>query len=158
MQDDSIKRRSFLQTCCTSALGLGLPLATFSLSSCSGIHFATGTVENGALRIDRSEFTEQREGVDHNRPYVLIQTESSPFPICVHRQGKDADGQDKFSAALLSCTHNVCELNVSGQMLICPCHGSEFTLDGTVVRGPANENLVTFKTRVDHGNIWISKN
>jgi Rieske Fe-S protein len=150
MEDRTIARRNFIRTCCNAAVGV--PLAATVLSSCSGTHFATATIEQGRMRVALSEFSEQKEGANHKRQFVLVQTEASEFPICVHRQG---EGQ--FSAALLSCTHNVCELNVTGPLFVCPCHGSEFTLDGAVVKGPAEENLTTFKTTVDDGFVWVEQ-
>ena len=39
------------------------------------------------------------------------------------------------------CTHKTCLLEPSGRGLTCPCHGSRFELDGTVVKGPATRPL-----------------
>ena len=43
------------------------------------------------------------------------------------------------------CTHMGCLLNLNkdSKKLICPCHGSEFSLNGTVLEGPAHKNLDT---------------
>jgi cytochrome b6-f complex iron-sulfur subunit len=60
-----------------------------------------------------------------------------------------------YTASLLKCTHNGCELNVGGGIYTCPCHGSEFTSTGKVLQGPANEDLKIFKTETDHENIYI---
>jgi len=42
-----------------------------------------------------------------------------------------------------TCTHNGClvKYNKSTGKLICPCHNSEFKLNGEVIRGPATKNL-----------------
>jgi len=41
------------------------------------------------------------------------------------------------------CTHMGCLLNLNKntKKLECPCHGSEFSLNGTVLEGPARTNL-----------------
>jgi len=41
------------------------------------------------------------------------------------------------------CSHMGCILNLNKdtKKLMCPCHGSEFGLDGTVLEGPARTNL-----------------
>jgi len=41
------------------------------------------------------------------------------------------------------CTHLGCTVTIAedGSSLVCPCHGSEFELDGTVRRGPAKHPL-----------------
>ncbi|KUI19434.1 (2Fe-2S)-binding protein [Mycobacterium lehmannii] len=44
-----------------------------------------------------------------------------------------------FSA---TCTHAGCTVrDVAGGTINCPCHGSKFTLDGTVANGPATRPL-----------------
>ena len=50
------------------------------------------------------------------------------------------------------CTHAGCEVNYSsGAMnLLCPCHGSLFSLSGTVLRGPAIAPLKSYVTTFDH--------
>lgn len=39
------------------------------------------------------------------------------------------------------CTHQGCLVDVDGAELACPCHGSRFALDGSVVQGPASRPL-----------------
>jgi len=48
------------------------------------------------------------------------------------------------------CTHLGCTLNkLENEELHCPCHGSVFTTDGRVVRGPAAENLKELSFQVN---------
>ena len=49
------------------------------------------------------------------------------------------------------CTHAGCEVNytASAMNLLCPCHGSLFSLTGAVVRGPALRPLQTYATTFD---------
>lgn len=46
-----------------------------------------------------------------------------------------------FRGFAARCTHAGCALAVTNGGIECPCHGSKFTLDGTVARGPATEPL-----------------
>jgi cytochrome b6-f complex iron-sulfur subunit len=40
------------------------------------------------------------------------------------------------------CTHLGCIINqTENDRLVCPCHGSEYDLEGNVVKGPAYQNL-----------------
>lgn len=49
-----------------------------------------------------------------------------------------------FKGFRARCTHAGCALSkVEDGQAVCPCHGSRFTLDGAVARGPATEPLVT---------------
>lgn len=45
-----------------------------------------------------------------------------------------------------SCTHLEClfSWDTQKQLFICPCHGSEFSKDGTVLKGPATRDLDRF--------------
>ncbi len=39
------------------------------------------------------------------------------------------------------CTHLGCKPIWNGKIFHCPCHGSEFTMEGDVIRGPATRHL-----------------
>jgi len=46
------------------------------------------------------------------------------------------------------CTHAGCTVGYSsnGPKLLCPCHGSQYMLDGSVIQGPAVASLTKFNT------------
>lgn len=45
-----------------------------------------------------------------------------------------------------TCPHAGCNVNYDNtqQKFVCPCHGAKFDLDGTVLRGPATDNLAPY--------------
>ena len=49
------------------------------------------------------------------------------------------------------CTHAACSMNFlpDRQLLDCPCHGSQFAEDGSVVRGPARRPLKVYAATLD---------
>lgn len=55
------------------------------------------------------------------------------------------------------CTHMGCQTdwNASGQSWDCPCHGSRFNSDGSVLRGPAAEPLPTLAHHIENDGIVI---
>jgi cytochrome b6-f complex iron-sulfur subunit len=56
--------------------------------------------------------------------------------------------QDTFTAVTALCTHEACTITgISGQIYVCPCHGSQFSATGGVVKGPAASPLRQFSTR-----------
>lgn len=57
--------------------------------------------------------------------------------------------QTQFSAVNLICTHKGCTVEIEGNKFVCPCHGSEYTLEGKVTEGPAKKNLKTYKAVYD---------
>lgn len=57
-------------------------------------------------------------------------------------------GGNTFSALSRTCPHANCLVNydAAAQKLPCPCHGSKFDLNGTVLNGPATKSLVKYNT------------
>lgn len=144
-----MQRRKFLKACCYSAIGI--PIGATLLQSCGAIYYAASIREADKLIVAHSEFTRVKKNTTVNRDFVLLRTDDMGFPICLYR----TNDADTFIASLLKCTHNGCELNVGGAIYSCPCHGSEFSTTGKVLQGPADRDLKTFKTEVDHENIYI---
>lgn len=59
------------------------------------------------------------------------------------------------------CTHRGCLLH-EGRLnedasVTCPCHGSTFRLDGSIVKGPATSPQPSFATRVRNGKVEIRR-
>ncbi len=57
--------------------------------------------------------------------------------------------ETEFLAIRTICSHKGCDVELEADKFVCPCHGSEYTLDGKVTQGPAKENLKTFETIFD---------
>lgn len=57
---------------------------------------------------------------------------------------------DSINAIYKVCTHLGCLYgwNSNGKIFACPCHGSQFQLDGTWIAGPAPRNLDRFKMQI----------
>jgi Rieske Fe-S protein len=52
------------------------------------------------------------------------------------------------------CTHAGCKVNkITDGKIVCPCHNSQFNLDGTVAKGPANKPLESKAVTVQGGSI-----
>lgn len=59
-----------------------------------------------------------------------------------------------FSAV---CTHQGCLVNeVQDGLILCPCHGSSFNLDGTVAGGPAPSPLAARQITVENNGIVLA--
>lgn len=63
-----------------------------------------------------------------------------------------------FKAFSAICTHQGCPVNqVAGGQIICPCHGSQFSItDGSPVAGPAQSPLASKKVTVKGDQISVS--
>ncbi len=58
------------------------------------------------------------------------------------------------------CTHLGCLPKWQEDRFACPCHGSQYTLDGNWIKGPAPRGLDLFKTTVtfDDGTSLVTEN
>jgi cytochrome b6-f complex iron-sulfur subunit len=97
---------------------------------------------DGYIRVSLSSFEEGNS--------LLLNVEGIDAPIFLFR-----NSDTNFTAVLMVCTHKGCHLNKSGPLLVCPCHGSEFDRKGNVLSGPADENLLMYKTSLESDNILI---
>lgn len=59
------------------------------------------------------------------------------------RVGAYRDENGKLHLVDITCTHLGCELswNAAEKTWDCPCHGSRFSYDGTIIEGPAVHHL-----------------
>jgi len=56
-------------------------------------------------------------------------------------------GAASFLGLSTICTHQGCDAAVTTSNIIeCPCHGSQFSNDGSVIRGPAATSLAQLAT------------
>ena len=63
----------------------------------------------------------------------------------------------KVTAISPSCPHLGCGVHWDSDkdLFICPCHDSEFALDGQVLSGPSPRALDRFDARVEGDRIWL---
>jgi Rieske Fe-S protein len=110
-----------------------LVLIGSGLCGCAAMASYQGRLEQGRVRVPLAElpasFSEQG--------YVLVQAEGLADPILLRRT---AEGE--FRALSARCTHLGCQVRPARGGLICPCHGSSFSWEGEVLRGPAPRALL----------------
>ncbi len=60
-----------------------------------------------------------------------------------------------YKAVSLVCPHLGCLVEAKKDGFICPCHGSEFNLDGTLRKGPADQPLTPLQLEITEDGHWI---
>jgi Rieske Fe-S protein len=140
-------RRKFIKTSCVSCLSASL-LSSALFSACSPTQYITGTLEKDGLVISKDQFKVGNKGSYNS--FVVVRNENLLFPICIYRFS-----DEDYSAIWLKCAHQGAEVNVVGDMLQCPAHGSEYNNRGVVTNGPATSNLRTFPVVVRNNELFI---
>src|ERR1044072_7427179 len=126
-------RKTFIKAGCLACTSISL-LGTI-LESCTTVRYAGGELNENGMLLDLKEF-EAKKG---HRSYVIARHDDLQYPICVYRIN-----ETEYNALLMQCTHQGAELQVSGDQLTCPAHGSEFDKWGKVIQAPASADLRSF--------------
>jgi nitrite reductase/ring-hydroxylating ferredoxin subunit len=66
--------------------------------------------------------------------------------------------EGKIYACNSTCTHKNCAVKKKGEEIVCPCHGSKYSLHGTSTKGPAKGSLFRYGVSVDDkGHIIVNR-
>jgi Rieske Fe-S protein len=141
-----MERKAFIKTCGMACLS-GAVLAAL-MEGCTSSKQVSGTISDSDMIVPVSAF---QNGKDGHKRYVVVDNDKMKYPICVYRFS-----DTEYSALLMRCTHQGAELQVFGDRLECPAHGSEFTSKGLVQNGPADTNLRTFPVTIQNNQLYIS--
>ncbi len=139
-----MERRDFIKQCsviCAGGMGVAL-----LMESCGTIHYAINSAEANKIKVQKSEFIDTKK---NERKFVVIKNEKLQFPIGLYLN------KGIYTALYMQCTHQGCELHANKTLLVCPCHGSEFSTEGKVQSAPAYKDLKQFKVITDNENIYI---
>jgi Rieske Fe-S protein len=61
--------------------------------------------------------------------------------------------EDEAVAFDATCPHQGCTVAPDDEQLSCPCHGSQFELDGSLKKGPAEKGLQSYAVQVVDGQV-----
>jgi Rieske Fe-S protein len=138
-----IERRKFLTSACKACLFAGAGFLISDLTACSpSVKIMRLPITQDSVRFPISAFTTES--------IQLIRPEGWYYDIAVRKKGTD-----QFDALLLECTHQQNKLIAISNGYKCNLHGSQFNLNGQVVKGPAERALRKFTTRLDSDQLVI---
>ncbi len=86
------------------------------------------------------------------RSSLLVQPEGTRDKIIV------VNHEGSLSALSAICTHMGCTVGYNAQTgrMHCPCHGSEYALDGSNLKGPAQRPLKQYAVTMENGQLVIA--
>jgi len=143
-----MERKEFIKVCGGACLGLiGI---SFLTQSCKGTHYVQSSITNNMMPVAKNEFTVLKKDETNFRKYIVVKSDTLDFPIVVYRLNNGS-----YHAMLMRCSHQGIELSVNGDILSCSAHGSEFSKEGAVIQGPADQPLRSFIVSEDEKNIYI---
>ncbi|NJM65444.1 MAG: Rieske (2Fe-2S) protein [Acaryochloris sp. RU_4_1] len=107
----------------------------------------TETSQNGFFKVGNLE--------DLDETGRLLKTLEGDKKVLVVR---DANQSETLYALNPTCTHQGCpvDLGEDSKDIFCPCHGSTYKADGTVIKGPASRPLENYQVKVEGNAIWVN--
>lgn len=130
-------------------LCLAAILPSALLIGCATPGLVKGVISGNSLVIPKSAFVINKKGKEGQRSHVIAYHDELNFPIIVFTQ-------PTFTAFLMQCSHQGAELQVHGDTIVCPAHGSEFDTKGNAIEGPATLPLRAFEVKEEGENIKIT--
>jgi cytochrome b6-f complex iron-sulfur subunit len=137
-----MNRRQFLERLEALSTGAVIATGTLGASGCIGFHYVNTSLVGNQLAIRKTDFGSER--------FVLVDAPGVAMPLFVRRF---EDGT--FTAVSTRCMHRGCQVEPASYRLVCPCHGSEYSDKGEVLKGPTLRALERFPVTVEEDRILI---
>jgi cytochrome b6-f complex iron-sulfur subunit len=128
-----MQRRTFLLACAAA------PFA----GACARMAYVSGRLDAGRIIVERRDVA--------GRDGALVEHPSLAFPLYVREAGAGV-----YTAVLTRCMHRGCAVEPVDGRLVCPCHGSEYTTTGEILKGPTELPLIRCLVQVDDDRLYIS--
>src|SRR5450432_814966 len=138
-----MERRKFLESACRACLLAGAGLLISDLTACNTSSKITQLpISQNTISLPVTSFL--------NDPIQIVRPDGWLYDIAVRKTGTK-----QYEALLMQCTHQQNQLIRGSGAYICTLHGSQFSLDGQVKKGPAELPLTKYSTRIDQGQLII---
>ena len=136
---EALGRRAFLGVCAGA-------LATLSVAGCATVMAQRVASEGGRVTLPFARFPELLTpgGSLVIHPYGMTD------PLFVLRIA-----DRRYAVLSPICTHRGCTVELAGERLRCPCHGSTYDRQGAVLIGPAERALTRLAVTVDDDRLTI---
>lgn len=148
--DRSFSRRQFVKTFALGTVASGVLGSRWTGSLLADVQLET-TAATGNLVLHLSSFTALQSANGSIRLAVnsfipTVPSSATPYyPVLINR-----GSGNQFFALKAQCTHQGCVVPTFGTP--CPCHGSVYAINGTVISGPAPSALTQYPITFDGSN------
>ncbi len=136
-------RRTFIKNTCVACTGTALGINL--LQSCSSVKTVNTTITNNMMAVAKAEFATVTS--------LKVRNLQLPYDILLVKES-----EDNYCALYMQCTHEDNAVYTDGSKINCPSHGSQFSMKGAVIDGPASKALKQFKTEITTNTINIFLN
>ena len=140
-----MKRRKFIENSGKAVLACCVVPSALLTSCGTGMAFVKGEASGRQVILSKAELSEKL--VDRTAVIVNNKAVKGRIYLAVIPEG--------YSAISMVCTHKGCGVSKAGDRFVCPCHSSEFSLEGEVLASPATENLQKFKVEETDQSVII---
>ncbi len=140
-----IGRRSFINYCLTASMAAVGALAAYAFGKYLFPPSSfSAAAETGAVRIKLDELAIGSAKVFRYKGQASVAVRTA---------------EKSVSAVSAVCTHLGCIVRWDDgkRLLVCPCHGAMFDVNGNVVGGPAPRPLVSYPTRIAQDEVIIGE-
>ena len=148
-----MKRRQLVNWMSMTAIAASLPVA---IAACGPKRSQSSSQTDSNLdnrSSDANRFVAVGTLTELAQQGYLNNTEALGEPITVIR---DPTSPDAIVALSAKCTHSGCTVAWQEDLFACPCHGSKFNPDGSVVAGPASEPLAQYAAKIEGEAILVA--
>jgi cytochrome b6-f complex iron-sulfur subunit len=162
-----MKRREFVNWVGVGAIATSLPVAIVACSPKSDTASEPADEYGNSAPSAASEpaasdsaggdsaggFTAVGTTADLDQQGYLTNSNALSEPVIVI---KDPNNPAALIALASKCTHQGCEVAWQEDLFACPCHGSKFNPDGSVVNGPATEPLAPYTAKIEGDSVLVA--
>ncbi len=140
-----MNRRDFLSLVGVGCIATSLPVA---IAACSPDNKSSTTNTSGDWRKVGSVTDLDSKG-------QLLAKNSPIGPVLVVGKSQDSN----LTAVNPKCTHAGCTVGweSDSKKFLCPCHGSEFGIDGKVTKGPASKPIPSYLVKVEGDAVLVKE-
>jgi cytochrome b6-f complex iron-sulfur subunit len=131
-------RRDFI---CRAGAAAGVTSLAQLMAACAGATVYRVAPMSGELRLDLLSLTE----LSVEAGTAILSVEGSDAPLFIVRYNPTT-----YYTLSAICTHRGCTVEEKGNRFVCPCHGSTYDRTGGVLKGPAEQPLRRYPTRLEN--------